>query len=234
MVMDSNYSLENAQQFKWSSISGDLNPERAAHLQKYLVGHKLLDAGCGGGGYVDFLSKQGFDVTGVDKYDEFLAVAREQNRQGHFVEGDLTALDFPDNSFDCSYCFDVLEHIDDAAALAELARVTKRRLIIAVPKADEFFERYNLTFAHYRDKTHLRYYSEEMLRAKAEAIAPANVLIFPELVINTEGLVREFIDFAATKGMWRRQSSRSFVHEMLKDATYQKIYTGLVAIIDLN
>ena len=148
--MDSLYSLDNAKRFEWSSITGDLNPERVAHLQKYLVGHKILDAGCGGGGYVDLLTSQGFDVTGVDKFSQFLDVAQEQNRKGHFVQGDLTALEFPDKSFDCTYCYDVLEHIDDVAALKELERVTKSRLILAVPKEDEDMTPYNLTFAHYR------------------------------------------------------------------------------------
>jgi 2-polyprenyl-3-methyl-5-hydroxy-6-metoxy-1,4-benzoquinol methylase len=54
------YSLENAEKFKWSSVSGDLNPERISYLRKYIVGSRVLDAGCGGGGYVDFLCRRGF------------------------------------------------------------------------------------------------------------------------------------------------------------------------------
>ena len=131
------YSLENAKKFNWSSISGNLNAERVSHLENYLVGNKILDAGCGGGAYVEFLSHKGHEVTGIDKYDEFLKVAREQGREGNYVQGDLTNLPFADKAFDCTFCFDVLEHIDDLLAIKELARVTKKRLIIAVPKEDE-------------------------------------------------------------------------------------------------
>lgn len=232
--MDSLYSLENAKQFGWSSISGDLNPERVAHLQTYLVGHKILDAGCGGGGYVDFLTQKGFDVTGVDKFAQFLDVAHQQQRQGHFVQGDLTALDFPDKSFDCTYCFDVLEHIDDDAAIVELARVTKKRLILAVPKADEDMLPYNLTFAHYRDKTHMRNYTEDILREKADTIAHTNVKIFPELAINTRELVRRIIETSGAPGGLSQQTSQAFFKKMLDEASYATIYTGLVAVIDLE
>ena len=65
------YSLENAQNFNWSSVSGNLNSERVSHLETYLVGNKILDAGCGGGAFVEFLSQKGLEVTGVDKYNQF-------------------------------------------------------------------------------------------------------------------------------------------------------------------
>ena len=71
------------------------------------MGEKILDAGCGGGGFVDFLTKKGLDVTGVDKYPEFLSIGKQKGFAGNFVEGDITALPFADKTFDCTYCFDV-------------------------------------------------------------------------------------------------------------------------------
>ena len=50
------------------------------------------------------------------------------------VAGDATNLQFPDNSFDCVVCAEVLEHIPDvAAACREIARVAKHDIIIGVP-----------------------------------------------------------------------------------------------------
>ena len=232
--MNSLYSLANAKKFKWSSITGDLNPERVAHLKTYLVGDKILDAGCGGGGYVNYLTRQGLEVTGVDKFDEFLSVAREQNHRGRFVQGDLTALEFPDKTFDCTYCFDVLEHIDDAAALAELARVTKGRIIIAVPREDDFMLAYNLTFAHYRDKTHLRNYTEESLRETLGSLSHTKIHVFPELMIHAKGLVYHLLKFDDATTDYKVAQETNTLRELLAAAQYQEVFSGLVGVVDLK
>ncbi|KAF3885779.1 class I SAM-dependent methyltransferase [Tolypothrix bouteillei] len=162
--MNNLYTIENAEKFNWSSVSGQLNPERVSHLDKYLIGKKILDAGCGGGAYVEFLSQKNLEVTGVDKYEHFLQVARQKGKLGTYIQADITNLPFPDKVFDCTYCYDVLEHIDDQAAIKELIRVTSKRLIVAVPQEDEIMKKFNLTFLHYQDKTHLRNYTENSLK----------------------------------------------------------------------
>jgi SAM-dependent methyltransferase len=54
------------------------------------------------------------------------------------VQGDVTALDFPDNSFDCSFCVEVLEHVPALEkACAELTRVTRGEIIIGVPYRED-------------------------------------------------------------------------------------------------
>ncbi|UIE38657.1 class I SAM-dependent methyltransferase [Leptodesmis sichuanensis] len=192
--MQNLYSLENAQKFNWSSISGNLNPERISHLENYVVGKRILDAGCGGGAYVEFLAQKGFEVTGIDKYEEFLQVAREQGRLGTYVQGDIISLPFPDKAFDCTYCFDVLEHVNDELAIKELARVTSKRLIIAVPRKDEIMHQFGLTFYPYRDPTHLRYYTEDSLRQLALATNCSKLEVIPEGFIPFHSLFMEMLD----------------------------------------
>ena len=52
------------------------------------------------------------------------------------IQGDVTRLDFEDNSFDTVFCTEVLEHIDPALlqqACNEIARVARRYAVVGVP-----------------------------------------------------------------------------------------------------
>lgn len=50
------------------------------------------------------------------------------------VAGDATNLQFPDNSFDCVFCAEVLEHIPNVKKAAlEIARVARYEIVIGVP-----------------------------------------------------------------------------------------------------
>jgi len=232
------YSLENTKKFNWSSVSGDLNPERVSHLRTYLLGRKILDAGCGGGAYAEFLSKEGFKVTGVDKHEQFLHLIQNTNPRGTYIQGDITELPLTDKEFDCIYCFDVLEHVDDKAAIRELARITKQRLIIAVPKDDDDIQRFGITFAHYQDKTHLRNYTEDSLRSLLRIIEPSNVDVFLELLIPAKKLICEMLDFniqASGLSYIYKRVSNSLLYRLLNINifSYKQIYTGLVAVVDL-
>ena len=126
----------------------------------------MLDAGCGGGGFVDYLARQGFEATGLDKH-EIACRRRQRQFKGRFVQADLAQrLPFADGSFDTTVRFDLLEHVaDDGQTIRELARVTRRRLVLAVPQEDQWMWRCRLILYPYRDATHLRYYTPESLRA---------------------------------------------------------------------
>ncbi len=54
------------------------------------------------------------------------------------VAGDVTKLQFPDSSFDCVFCAEVLEHIPDVEQpYREIARVTRHEIVIGVPYQQE-------------------------------------------------------------------------------------------------
>jgi SAM-dependent methyltransferase len=243
-----NYSLENAQIFNWSSVSGKLLPERLSHLEKYLIGTNILESGCGGGAYVDFLSSKGLEATGIDLHDIFLQIAKDENRKGTYLKGDITKIPFPDKTFDSTYCFDVLEHIDDIVGIQEMARVTKKRLILTVPQKDEIMQKYGLTFLTYRDPTHLRYYTEESLNLLCKTICPKEVKILPEGLLPIRSIIEELIIFKnhrmrslfganilglIVNDITLEKSYKFILRKFLDKVSFKEINLGMVAIVDL-
>jgi SAM-dependent methyltransferase len=68
-------------------------------------GARVLDAGCGAGVPVTRILSQFFQVVGVDFSEAQIQLARKLVPQAQFVCQDITALGFPDATFDaiCSY-----------------------------------------------------------------------------------------------------------------------------------
>lgn len=232
------YSLENALKFRWASITGELSKERMSHLDRYVVGHTVLDAGCAGGAYSEYLRSKGFDVLGVDRMPEFLDCV-PGDRRAFYRQADITDLPFPDQSFDCTYCFDVLEHVNDFIALKELIRVTKKRVILTVPHRNyDVFEKSSLTLSTYQDTTHLRYYSAESLAELIDTVTSAKFQIFGELRVPVHALCADLIQGQDQQHLLVRML-RQYCAFLIKVLLYlsrdfeKPYYASLVAIIDL-
>ena len=192
--MDELYTLENAEKFAWASITGELNPNHTSLLEAELQGENILDAGCSGGKYAEFVARKNRRVVGVDKFAEFLQYAAKDVHRVVYVQGDITALPFADKIFDSTYCFDVLEHVDDRAALRELARVTARRLILVVPHESQLLNKYGLTFHHYVDRTHLRYYNEASLLETMSNIRHSRISIIPAEPVEWNAVLKAIVE----------------------------------------
>ncbi len=94
---------------------------------------RALDAACGTGRHSRHLAEK-HDVLGVDGSPEMLVLAAAAVPEGSFVRGDLLAMPLHDEAVDVAVCSLALTHVTDlAAAVAELARVTKRggRVVIS-------------------------------------------------------------------------------------------------------
>lgn len=102
----------------------------------------VLDAGCGPAFLYDLLKSTNRKVayTGIDESKEMLkrAIERQKELKEKVFLSGLESTRFPDASFDATVVRHVLEHIlDPYPAIAELRRVTKRKLIVCfsvVPK----------------------------------------------------------------------------------------------------
>lgn len=119
----------------------------------------LLDIGSGRGAFLWPLlaAFPDLSVTSVDVLEYRVADMQAVHDGGiaqlTALKMDVTALTFPDRSFDVVTMLEVLEHIPDTEkALAEVCRVARRALICSVPsKADD-------------NPEHIHLFDERMLR----------------------------------------------------------------------
>lgn len=96
----------------------------------------VLDAGCGEGFTAEIFlqAMPALDLTGFDPHEPSVELARMRNPRASFLVGDIYNIPFDDDSFDVVGCFEVLEHLHDAPrALAELARVARKSVVMSVP-----------------------------------------------------------------------------------------------------
>jgi SAM-dependent methyltransferase len=100
-------------------------------------GTVMLEGGCGRGQYVEYQSRRGVTVVGLDFARE--ALLELHSRRGHLplCAGDVASLPFQDGSFDVYYSGGVVEHFEAGAgpALREAWRVLRPNgvLLISVP-----------------------------------------------------------------------------------------------------
>ncbi len=95
-----------------------------------LKGKKILDVGCGWGGYLVAGAKLGAECTGCDVDNEVLDIAQLRIKlagiRAEVVRAAAEKLPFADDEFDFVQAVSVLEHVDDvAAAVKEMLRVLK-------------------------------------------------------------------------------------------------------------
>ena len=113
-------------------------PRRADAVYDFLrigAGDRVLDMGCGRGFYLKFTRElyPEADVIGVELDRPLLERARAEVPGVRTLSADVRRLPFPDGAFDRVIFSEVIEHVaDDAAALAELLRVTAPGGVLAL------------------------------------------------------------------------------------------------------
>lgn len=109
---------------------------------------KILEAGCGLGGWVYFLKEKGHDIIGLEYEQRIVERVREYDPDFPILQGDVTELDFKDNTFDAYISLGVIEHFEEGPrkALSEAERVLKPGglAFISVPYLNIF----RLLFVH--------------------------------------------------------------------------------------
>ena len=129
---------------------------RLDRLRRLLGGDvrgRLLNVGCGTGGFNLVVEEAGARPVGVDADAEAIAICalKQEKGAGAFVRAAAERLPFPDGTFDVVYCFSSIEHVESVEeSVAEMVRVTRRGGLIYVhtPNAWSWYEgHYKLLWA---------------------------------------------------------------------------------------
>jgi SAM-dependent methyltransferase len=88
---------------------------------------KMIEAGCGLGGWVRFFSKKGFDITGIEYDSRIVDQAKAIDPGINIICSNVVNLEFNENSFDGYISLGVIEHFEEGPqkALLEAKRVLK-------------------------------------------------------------------------------------------------------------
>jgi SAM-dependent methyltransferase len=153
-------------------------------------GARLLDVGCGTGTLVMAMLGRGFDAHGIDAFAERSGLDPTRFRSGH-----IEALPDPDASAAAVCAFDVLEHVDDGRALAELHRVLVPggHLFVSVPAYGWLWSTRDAMAGHRRR------YTRRMLRQRLQA---AGFVL--ERMFGYQFLLLPLLAVARFRAKWRR------------------------------
>lgn len=145
---------------------------------------KVLDAGCGTGGILNYIKKYFLDPIGTDISEKALRLCKTRNLK-KLCCADIDSMPFKDETFNLITCFEVLcqrRVCNDEYALKELYRMCKKggKLLIRLPA-------FNLLYSlHDKAADTKRRYTKDYLKEKLikcgfviRRVTYANTLLFP-------------------------------------------------------
>jgi SAM-dependent methyltransferase len=178
---------------------------------------RALDAGTGAGALALALAPLVREVVGIDPVPELLALGRERAAacgNVELVEGDATALPFPDESFDLTATLRTLHHVPrPELVLAELNRVTRfggRMLVVDQLGSVDPLESIAVDrFERARDPSHTRLLPEIDLRQLFEA---NGLVLLRERYDDERRALGPYLDLAGCEGPEREEALRLAPH----------------------
>ncbi len=138
----------NEQEFYYSHWKGRMLGNRAREelilkeIEALGSNDSFLEVGCAQGHFEKQALKKTQGVFGADFSLEKLEKAKGNAKKAFFVATNAERLPFKSKGFDFVLCTEVLEHVPDwKAALKELQRVARKKILITVPLEKGLFWR---------------------------------------------------------------------------------------------
>ncbi|MBD2074109.1 3-demethylubiquinone-9 3-O-methyltransferase [Phormidium sp. FACHB-592] len=177
-------------------LSNHFNKTRFEFTAAYISSWKnlnVLDVGCGGGLACETLARAGAIMSGLDQSAQSIAAAQAHANQNHLAinyrAGNAEHLPYPDNTFDCVLCFDVLEHLSNVSkVIAQIHHVLK-------PGGFFFFDTINRTL---KSKVIMIWLLENILKQLPQGFHDWNKFIPPQEL--TEVLAKNGFSQAEIRG----------------------------------
>ena len=132
-------------------LKSSVNPWRVGYSTSIIKklgfnpkGKSALEVGSGGGILTEEIARMGFNTIGIDPADQSVHTASNHAKASglniKYDKGTGENLPYVHNSFDCVFCCDVLEHVQDLPkVMSEISRVLK-------PGGIFFYDTLNRTF----------------------------------------------------------------------------------------
>jgi SAM-dependent methyltransferase len=174
----------------------------------------LLDAGCGSGLFSWMAIQAGAEVIGIDAAHGLLELARKRNPKNNFLEEDLEALPFADNSFHVVTGFNSFQYAGSFDnALQEAVRVLKPggRLVLCIWDKPEFSE------------------ATDVLKAIGTLLPPPPPGTPGPFALSEDGRIESSFDKAGLNLMSRQIVSCPFLYSSLDEGVRSFMGTGPAA-----
>jgi len=134
--------------------------------------NSIVDIGCGSGLFLNYIKEDGNipHLVGIDFSEDSMKMLKTDKKVG-----DITNIPLEDNSYDLVCALEVLEHLDleeYREAKEELARVSKRYILISVPFAEtleEDFVKCPKCKPYFTRSHHKRTFDEQKVKALFES-----------------------------------------------------------------
>lgn len=171
-----------------------------------LEGKRLLDCGCGAGGYAAAYAACGARVVGIEFNHEKLRAAQARGlAHAAFATGDLERLPLADAFADVAVLNEVLEHVpDETRALAEIHRALRPGGLLVVMSPNRFYP-----------------FESHGVKLKGSAtVVPVFVPFIPYVPL---GLGRRVFDY------WARNYWPWELRGLVRRAGFEVVRTGYVA-----
>ena len=154
----------------WANrVTSELFPGLVVHK-----GMKVVDIGCGNGGYTMFCARRGAEVTFIDRQENHVReledkLSKEDGIVFHGMVSDCDPIPLPDGYADLVICTEVLEHVrDPEIMLSELARIARygASLLLTVPDSrGENLIKEVVAPDYFQEPNHIRIFTAEEFEA---------------------------------------------------------------------